>query len=874
MASFGPDDVQLPGLAPDPGVRPAPPPASILGNIPTLEQGAVNAVEKANVGFQSDIDAAARSFEALYEKKQAAENRAFVDRYQIEYNKRAAQITADALSSPDATKPQFVSLLDQKLAQAQQDTMDDMHAQGTWSPSQDGVNAARSTAMAIRASTARTATVDAHNQRLGVMLDAANTNVVDIARTAAATGDLTGGVQRALAVVNTLEGVVAPDKYLTLKRTVREKVTEDVTRGFIDRGDYDTAFKILDQNRKFTGNDMIVADAANKAGINPVVLVATQHAESGGNNAAVPTIDPKTGKPASSARGLFGFIKDTARQYGLPDDASTASVEQQASAAAAKMKEDNAFLTKALGRAPTPGQTYLAWVLGPGDAVKVLQAPPGTPISAVLSPKVISANPSFLGGNRTVGDVADWSTTRMITAGAGLGVSGMKPSADNLDAAVRNLKMTDEEQFLYSAHLRNLWGPGGVDNLGPDGQVQSRSTLFQAVAEHDGKYYNIPTVWDGKKLSVDASAAKVSAIGWDKFPSYGSPEEADARYTEMHGYMEKDTATYFEQRRANELGDAGRVMSEDARVKLLNHAVTSQQQAQDRAQKQVDEQIKQMGAAYLKEAYSRANGLTVDPATKKAVPLTQEYVSAIKPFISPAEYNGLGALLVGGAAHDNQDAVITLAQVVDKLEPDAYQKIATQYLREKQIKNETYTAWVDRNRSAMKDNTPESPYRAGLSYVKTTLDPGQLLSGPAVSIARASLARATEEYIIWGDAHPNPTRVESNAAADEITRRYQVINFSTMKLALGTSKYFDGKTRAGVTLDDVRSAEKKFSDDVRNNRLTPAQQQNEARLLNDWNEILVQEAAVAKAKPAPAAPPRKPPGPFDSPSVPATPGPQ
>lgn len=104
-------------------------------------------------------------------------------------------------------------------------------------------------------------------------------------------------------------------------------------------------------------------------------------------------------------------------------------------------------------------------------------------------------------------------------------------------------------------HLKNLWGSGGVDN--PDG---SRSTLLQAVEEHNGRYYNIPTVWngkietekwarprDGKVFDIPNKTAlkNVERIGWDKFPSYATPEEADERYSKMHEYLERDTSDFF-----------------------------------------------------------------------------------------------------------------------------------------------------------------------------------------------------------------------------------------------------------------------------------------------------------------------------------------
>lgn len=102
------------------------------------------------------------------------------------------------------------------------------------------------------------------------------------------------------------------------------------------------------------------------------------------------------------------------------------------------------------------------------------------------------------------------------------------------------MNLTPQEKALYERHLTNLTGPGGVDN--PDG---SRSTLYQATVEHDGKVYAIPTVWGGKILPADKAVDRVRQEGWDKFPAYKTEAEAEARYNQMHGYMEKDTSTFL-----------------------------------------------------------------------------------------------------------------------------------------------------------------------------------------------------------------------------------------------------------------------------------------------------------------------------------------
>lgn len=129
------------------------------------------------------------------------------------------------------------------------------------------------------------------------------------------------------------------------------------------------------------------------------------------------------------------------------------------------------------------------------------------------------------------------------------------PVFQHMDAATKDLGLTEQEQNLYSMHLNNLYGDGGVNNS--DG---SRSTLYQTVEPHEGSYYSIPTVWDGKRetqpytredgqtfdVANPTAIANVDKIGWDKFPSGPDPDELDHRYQQMHGYMEDDTRDYFD----------------------------------------------------------------------------------------------------------------------------------------------------------------------------------------------------------------------------------------------------------------------------------------------------------------------------------------
>lgn len=103
------------------------------------------------------------------------------------------------------------------------------------------------------------------------------------------------------------------------------------------------------------------------------------------------------------------------------------------------------------------------------------------------------------------------------------------------DTASSHLGLSPQEQFLYQHHLNNLINGGYFRH--PSGGV---STVLQRPVEHQGRYYNIPSVWGGQILSEMESRKRASAMGWQTWPSYSSWQDADARYMQMHDYMAQD----------------------------------------------------------------------------------------------------------------------------------------------------------------------------------------------------------------------------------------------------------------------------------------------------------------------------------------------
>jgi hypothetical protein len=226
--------------------------------------------------------------------------------------------------------------------------------------------------------------------------------------------------------------------------------------------------------------------------------------------------------------------------------------------------------------------------------------------------------------------------------------------------------------------------------------------------------------------------------------------------------------------------------------------------------------------------------------------LTSDYVETIRPFITQNEYQGLLKSMGEDAAKDDPEAIVDLTQKIDTVTPEEFQKSAVAWLGQNKLKTSTYISLSEKNRAAVKDDLPASPYRSGRELVKTTLDPGQLLSGPAAAIARSSQAQAMTEFDNWVQANPRATRDDTLNEAQNIIRRYQVIPFDQMKLAVGVSRYFGPKTRGEVTLPDVDAAENALAAEIEAGRLSKPQQEFEIRLLNNWREILSREAAAAR----------------------------
>lgn len=232
--------------------------------------------------------------------------------------------------------------------------------------------------------------------------------------------------------------------------------------------------------------------------------------------------------------------------------------------------------------------------------------------------------------------------------------------------------------------------------------------------------------------------------------------------------------------------------------------------------------------------------------------LTRDWLDANKRWLPPAGYKA-GLELVD-PRRDVKDDSATVAYLVPRLDDANLDRELTNALLTGHISKPTYISLSEKNRAHLRDDQPASPYKSGFSLVKTTLDPGQLVTGAAAAIGRAGMAQALLEYENNAAAHPGATREELQGQAQQIIKRYQIISFNDMSMATGLPKYYSG-TRDSMTLDDVGAAEAKTLEALDTKKLSSAQADQELRTLNNWRGILQAKAAAAAvpATPAPRA---------------------
>lgn len=181
-------------------------------------------------------------------------------------------------------------------------------------------------------------------------------------------------------------------QYLSPEEFQREgrKFVEDYAtlRGATEvQADPKGALKLLKPIDGKTGasvSDLSQTVASKYKGVSPTYLTTTMAIETGG------TFDPQAKNAKSGAAGLFQIIPSTAAELGVKDPHDP----QQAVEGGAKLASQNLpILRKALGRAPSDAELYLAQQQGGGGASALLKNPEMKAVDALQTLKVYAGKP-------------------------------------------------------------------------------------------------------------------------------------------------------------------------------------------------------------------------------------------------------------------------------------------------------------------------------------------------------------------------------------------------------------------------------------------------------------------------------------------------
>lgn len=248
---------------------------------------------------------------------------------------------------------------------------------------------------------------------------------------------------------------------------------------------------------------------------NAQVKAAIRGPESSGNDRA-------SNQLGSSASGRYQFTEGTFKTYYsrvFGGNAASAWASKRFDPAVQErlmdaLIDDNRSTLRGLGKPETVGNLYALHVLGSGDGARFFKAPPGTPVSSIMSAKAIRQNPTYfpkgISVEQSLAVIASKVGGPKVKAGATYVAREIAPTSklsdfnvDDLltqspntlrDIAPKIAKPTPKPNKVekQTAHIAGLTGGVGVIAKGPldttpdisaEQATQAASTQTQATNE-------------------------------------------------------------------------------------------------------------------------------------------------------------------------------------------------------------------------------------------------------------------------------------------------------------------------------------------------------------------------------------------------------
>ncbi|QXV73591.1 putative tail tape measure protein [Rhizobium phage RHph_X2_30] len=292
--------------------------------------------------------------------------------------------------------------------------------------------------------------------------------------------------------------------------------------------------------------------------------------ESGGNASAQ--------NGSSTATGLGQFIESTwlrmFKKY-FPDraaglsDAMILELRKNATVSremVALLVQENAKALQQAGVALTDPNLYLAHFLGSADATKVLRAPRGTALQGLVSDSSIAANPSVLGGGKTVDDIIAWAQKKV-------GVS-QEELAIERELAEQATKRTEKAKE-YNTDLENRLSLQENENSN-EGRLTQEAFIQKRLAEEKKKAEEANVTLSAEQIDrIKRVAAEEWKVTQAKRDQKTEIKDANTALQQAQALEQQRNALMQQYKQAVATGDATAQESLKSQITTLNQEIVT-----------------------------------------------------------------------------------------------------------------------------------------------------------------------------------------------------------------------------------------------------------------------------------------------------------
>lgn len=218
-----PSDIQTPGPGSDPGVHAEP------LRIRDPRPQAMQELAQAQANFGQAMHSLGNAALQWKEKREAAEDGVFIDKWQLEKTKAGTVLDAEAVNNP-SDDPNFIYQHDERHAELDKQIEDDLKGQG-YSISTEGERRLRQVQYNMRTSSARAVAIAQNNARVTKIMDTNTANITEIAKDA--WQDPEAALARVDASIDAINDTIPYDKRTDYRNAAHFEVYQGAVDGLI-----------------------------------------------------------------------------------------------------------------------------------------------------------------------------------------------------------------------------------------------------------------------------------------------------------------------------------------------------------------------------------------------------------------------------------------------------------------------------------------------------------------------------------------------------------------------------------------------------------------------------------------------------------------